>query len=147
MAQQSRCLPPLIWGQKQMQFPKLCVLCMFLLKYRTMDKVLTFKQNWPVVINGGKKNNPTDKDFHPHCNSPILTYLRSWALLEELPIVQPLKNSPAFYGTRRFNTVFTRAPLVPIVSPQYYVLRNNLTIKGLINPAFLSMCPLALHSN
>jgi hypothetical protein len=32
-----------------------------------------------------------------------------WALLEKLPIVQPLKNSPAFYGTRRFITVFTRA--------------------------------------
>jgi hypothetical protein len=30
-------------------------------------------------------------------------------LLEELPIVQPLKNIPAFYGTRRLNTVFTRA--------------------------------------
>jgi hypothetical protein len=28
--------------------------------------------------------------------------------LEE-PIVQPLKNFPAFYGTRRFKTVFTRA--------------------------------------
>jgi hypothetical protein len=34
---------------------------------------------------------------------------RSWALLEEPPIVQPLKNFPAFYGTRRFNTVFIRA--------------------------------------
>jgi hypothetical protein len=39
----------------------------------------------------------------------LLTYLRSWALLEELSIVQPLKNRPAFYGTRRFNTVFTIA--------------------------------------
>jgi hypothetical protein len=38
----------------------------------------------------------------------FLTYLRSWALLEELSIVQPLKNPPAFYATRRFNTVFTR---------------------------------------
>jgi hypothetical protein len=36
------------------------------------------------------------------------TYLRSWALLEKLPIVQPLKNFPAFYGTRRFITLFTR---------------------------------------
>jgi hypothetical protein len=34
-----------------------------------------------------------------------LSYSRSWALLEEPPIVQPLKNS-AFYGTRRFNTLF-----------------------------------------
>jgi hypothetical protein len=39
----------------------------------------------------------------------LLTSSRSWALLEEPPIVQPLKNFPAFYGTRRFNTVFTRA--------------------------------------
>jgi hypothetical protein len=36
-------------------------------------------------------------------------YSRSWALLEPPQIVQPLKNFPAFYGTRRFNTVFTRA--------------------------------------
>jgi hypothetical protein len=36
------------------------------------------------------------------------TYSRSWALLEKLPIVQPIKNFPAFYGTRRFITVFTR---------------------------------------
>jgi hypothetical protein len=43
--------------------------------------------------------------FHTY----ILTYLRSWALLEKLPILQPLKNFPKFYGTRRFNTVFTRA--------------------------------------
>jgi hypothetical protein len=39
----------------------------------------------------------------------LLTYLRSSALLDKLPIVQPLKNFPAFYGTRRFITVFTRA--------------------------------------
>jgi hypothetical protein len=38
----------------------------------------------------------------------LLTYLRSWALLEELSIVQPLRHPPAFHGTRRFNTVFTR---------------------------------------
>jgi hypothetical protein len=31
------------------------------------------------------------------------------ALLEKLPIVQLLKNFPAFYGTRYFITVFTRA--------------------------------------
>jgi hypothetical protein len=37
-----------------------------------------------------------------------LTYLRSWALLEEPLIGQPLKNFPARYGTLRFNTVFTR---------------------------------------
>jgi hypothetical protein len=39
----------------------------------------------------------------------FLTHSWSWALLEKLPIVQLLKNFPAFYGTRRFITVFTRA--------------------------------------
>jgi hypothetical protein len=57
-----------------------------------------------------------------------LTYLRSWALLEKPPIVQPLKSFPAFYGTRRFNTLFTRAihwSLSWVISIQYpptYVL-------------------------
>jgi hypothetical protein len=32
----------------------------------------------------------------------LFTHSWSWALLEKLPIVQPLKNFPAFYGTRRF---------------------------------------------
>jgi hypothetical protein len=38
-----------------------------------------------------------------------LTRSWSWALLEKPPIVQPLRNFPAFYGTRTFITVFTRA--------------------------------------
>jgi hypothetical protein len=39
----------------------------------------------------------------------LLNHSWSWSLLEKLPIVQLLKNFPAFYGTRRFVTVFTRA--------------------------------------
>jgi hypothetical protein len=42
------------------------------------------------------------------CTIYLLTYLWRWALLEEEPILQLLKNFPAFYGTRRFITVFTR---------------------------------------
>jgi hypothetical protein len=40
-----------------------------------------------------------------------LDFTHSWsrALLEKPPIVQQLKNFPAFYGTRRYITVFTRA--------------------------------------
>jgi hypothetical protein len=38
----------------------------------------------------------------------LLTYSWSWALLEKLPIVQPLKNFPAFYGTRRFSPSIIR---------------------------------------
>jgi hypothetical protein len=39
----------------------------------------------------------------------FLTYSWCWALLEKLPIVQPLKNFPTFYGTRKFITAYTRA--------------------------------------
>jgi hypothetical protein len=39
-----------------------------------------------------------------------LTYLlMEVTLVEKLPIVQPLKNFPPFYGIQRFITVFTRA--------------------------------------
>jgi hypothetical protein len=53
-------------------------------------------------------------ESYPHVNNKelvnnSLTHSGSSALLEELPIVQPLKKFPAFYGTRRFFTVFTRA--------------------------------------
>jgi hypothetical protein len=41
-------------------------------------------------------------------NSLLLT-LWSWALLERSPVVRTLDSFPAFYGTRRFNTKFTRA--------------------------------------
>jgi hypothetical protein len=44
-----------------------------------------------------------------HINSYLLTHLRSLTLLEKLPIVQLLKNFPAFQETQRFITVFTRA--------------------------------------
>jgi hypothetical protein len=37
------------------------------------------------------------------------THSRSGALLEKLPIVQPLNNFLVFYGTRSFITAFTRA--------------------------------------
>jgi hypothetical protein len=48
-------------------------------------------------------------EIYRYTNHYLLTYLRNWALLEKPPIVQPLKNFPAFYGTWRFITVFTRA--------------------------------------
>jgi hypothetical protein len=38
-----------------------------------------------------------------------LSHSGSWALLQKPPVVELLKNFPAFYGTRRFITVFTRA--------------------------------------
>jgi hypothetical protein len=43
-------------------------------------------------------------------NIPWRYITLSWsrALLEKPPVVQLLKNFPAFYGTQRFVTVFTR---------------------------------------
>jgi hypothetical protein len=49
------------------------------------------------------------KSENPISLKDKLTYLRSWALLEKLLIVQLLKNILAFYGTRKFITVFTGA--------------------------------------
>jgi hypothetical protein len=67
----------------------------------------------PVYINKGQTTEKTPLQTLErvvfHASRAVLTYLRSWALLEKLQIVQPLKNFPAFYGTRRFTTVFTRA--------------------------------------
>jgi hypothetical protein len=42
----------------------------------------------------------------PTRNQPALW---SWAQLERPPVVKPVDSFPAFYGTRRFNTEFTRA--------------------------------------
>jgi hypothetical protein len=41
--------------------------------------------------------------------SVIFTHSWSWAFLEKPPIVQLLKNFPAFYGSRRFIPEFRRA--------------------------------------
>jgi hypothetical protein len=41
--------------------------------------------------------------------SQLILTSRSCAFIEKPPILQILKNFPAFYGTRRFITVFTRA--------------------------------------
>jgi hypothetical protein len=51
------------------------------------------------------------RDNHPYilALTHSLTHSWSWDLLEMLSIVQPLKNFPAFYKTRWFITVFTRA--------------------------------------
>jgi hypothetical protein len=51
---------------------------------------------------------PIGYNSFTHSLTHSLTHSWSWALLEKLPIVQLLKNFPAFYGTRRFITVFTR---------------------------------------
>jgi hypothetical protein len=52
----------------------------------------------------------------------VLT-LWSWALHESPPVAQPLDNLPAFYGTRRFITAFTRALQLPLSrSPRHPIL-------------------------
>jgi hypothetical protein len=43
------------------------------------------------------------------CHYYPLTCLRRWAFLEKPPVVQLLKSFPAFYGTRKFITVFKKA--------------------------------------
>jgi hypothetical protein len=67
-----------------------------------------------------RKRSPGEKDkYHgnrSHSSGKLdrifswysLTHSESWALLEKPPIVQLLKDFPAYYGTRRFITVLTR---------------------------------------
>jgi hypothetical protein len=75
------------------------------------------------------------------------TYLRSWALFQKLPVVQPLKNFLAFYGTRRFITVLTRAlhwslPLARSIQsiPSLQILSTHLRL-GLPSGLFPSGFP------
>jgi hypothetical protein len=61
-----------------------------------------------------RRHIPEDRTHNHRCENlksynHSLTHSWSWALLEKLPIVQLLKNFPAFYWTRRFITAFTRA--------------------------------------
>jgi hypothetical protein len=60
-----------------------------------------------------KRNGVRGGIFHTHLHVLFfafsLIHSWSWAHLEKLPNVRPLKKFPAFYGTRRFITVFTKA--------------------------------------
>jgi hypothetical protein len=61
-----------------------------------------------------KRNVETGPASYPDANN---TYLRSWALLEKLQIVQLLKNIPAILRNPKVHRrVHKRLPLVPILS-------------------------------
>jgi hypothetical protein len=67
------------------------------------NKPIHFRWNYNCFDRTGLRDRRNGKFTHS------LIHSWSWALLEKLPIVQPLKNFPAFYGTRKFITAFTRA--------------------------------------
>jgi hypothetical protein len=50
-----------------------------------------------------------NRSYYRHTQSLSLLIVWSWELLERPPAVQPLGSFPAFYGTQRFITAFTRA--------------------------------------
>jgi hypothetical protein len=70
-----------------------------------------FVRKCPLICLKTRSTQRTADRVPCKCFNLSLTLTRSWswALLEKPPIVQSLKNFPAFYGTRRFITVFTRA--------------------------------------
>jgi hypothetical protein len=92
----------------------------------------------------------------------LYTHSRSWALLEKPPIVQPLKNLPQFYGTRRFITVFTRAlhwssswatqfnphhPILSLQDPSYYCPPTYVAVFPVISfPQYPIRIPFRPHS-
>jgi hypothetical protein len=67
-----------------------------------------------------------DAFFHSSCTCS--TYSRSWARLEESPIVQPPKNLPAFYWNCRFITVITRARSIQFIPSHLLSLRSILIL-------------------
>jgi hypothetical protein len=65
---------------------------------------------WPDPgLNPGRRGGKPATNRLSYGAAYLLPYLWSWALFEKPRIVQPLKNFPALYGTRRFIAVFTRA--------------------------------------
>jgi hypothetical protein len=86
--------------------------------------------------------------------------LWSWALLESAPVVQPFDRVPAFNGTRRFVTAFTRAlhlyltwarpiqstPPSPISTRSILMLSTYLRLfSGLFSSGFPTNNALSLH--
>jgi hypothetical protein len=57
------------------------------------------------------------KDSFIHWTKPSPHSLMELSILEKQPIVQPVKNFPTFYGTRRFITAFTRSSTGPYPEP------------------------------
>jgi hypothetical protein len=82
------------------------------------------------------------KIAHTHGADPFFFFF-----FEKPPILQPLKNCPAFYGTRSFiNSVHKNHPLVPIlshISPVYTIFPSGFPTNILY--AFL-LCPFVLHA-
>jgi hypothetical protein len=65
-----------------------------------------------------------------HSLTHSLPHSWSWTLLEKLTVVSLFKNFPAFYGTRRFITVFTSA--------LYWSLFWTRSIQSITIPSYLS---------
>jgi hypothetical protein len=105
-------------------------------------------------------------NIHEYYTKYLLSYLRSWALLDNLQIEQQIKNFPAFYGIRKFITVLTRifhwslpepdrsSPHHPIIfienllsySPRTYVLAFQVVYFLLTFPPISYMHSFSPHS-
>jgi hypothetical protein len=81
------------------------------------------------------------------------THSWSWALLEEPPIVQLFKNFSAFYGTRRFITVLTRALHLSLsrarwfqsTPPHNYLLITNFSTASLLMFGLRNVLSMSVH--
>jgi hypothetical protein len=65
-----------------------------------------------VPVLSGVSQPESETGYSPPSNIAIKIYLTPWrrGLLEKLTVSQLVKKFPAFYGTRRIITSFTRAP-------------------------------------
>jgi hypothetical protein len=83
-------------------------------EFRAVNVSVKFKDSI-FVLWRTQGHHPRRYPFKSNCGSSYmcmasftLTHSWSWARHEKPPIVQLLKNFPAFHGIRRFITVFTR---------------------------------------
>jgi hypothetical protein len=76
--------------------------------------VLKFQMHKDLIISG-------NEGLITNCTWSLFTYSRSWALLEKPPIVQPLKNFPAFTEPEGS----TLCSQEPSTSPYYEPYQSN----------------------
>jgi hypothetical protein len=70
--------------------------------------IIKFNPNYLLNLGNSKAWSSLGVNFRAFAFPHSLTH-GAEPFFEKLPIVQPLKKFPAFYGTRRFITMFTRA--------------------------------------
>jgi hypothetical protein len=89
--------------------PELSSNARYVNRVQACRKSTTWSEIQKINIQISTKSILENSQYKTQVRNLSVTKLTSWSwdILEKPPIVQLLKNFPAFYGTRRFITVFT----------------------------------------